>query len=130
MTGVPGAAETGATPAPGRRSTYMRSGLVALAVLVLAGLAVNFGLLEHRSPGILDGQVVAERISEAMLFNEGTAGGGRPDLRCPAHEPLRGGLGFDCTLVRPRPGVVRVTEEGDQGRFSFRVLAPDTAPGG
>lgn len=105
---------------PGRRSTYLRSGLVALLVLVVIGVLINFLLLTHRSPGVLDGQVVAERIAQGIQFDQHSALA--PTVHCPTREALRAGNQFTCTLERrPYPVVIDVAVRDTSGDFTYRV---------
>ena len=109
---------------PARRSTYVRSGLVALAVVVVIALLINFLLLQHRSPGVLDGQVVSQGLSQAIEFNE-TGHPAPPHVTCPTSEPLRAGLTFTCTLDRNGVQVpILVTEHGNQGSFTYQLGKP------
>ena len=108
--------------APGRRSTYLRSGVAALGVLVVIGILINLLLLTHRSPGVLDGQVVAERIAQGIQFDQHTTL--PPTVRCPLREALRAGNEFTCTLQRrPYPVVIDVRVRDSVGDFTYRVTS-------
>lgn len=115
----------------GGRSTYLRSGLTALVVVLVVGVLMNYFLLKPRAPGVLDGQVVSQRISQAIQFNTRTPLKGSID--CPAQEPQRAGLQFTCTLVAgSRRTPVTVHETDGHGDFTFHVAqaSPAGSPGG
>lgn len=106
-------------------STYVRSGLVALAVVVVLGVLLNFFLLAPRAPGALDGPVVAQGIERALQFNANGQEATPPTVVCPTREPRRAGLTFTCHLRRgggSTPVVVRETNAA--GSFTFKVEAP------
>ena len=107
----------------------MRSGIAALAVLVVIGFLINFLFLSQRSPGVLDGPVVAERIAQSIQFNQHTPA--PPTVECPAREPLRADTAFTCTLERrPFPVVIDVSVRGTGGDFTYRVTGDHAGGGG
>jgi hypothetical protein len=128
--GDPAPGDPDPDPGPGaaapqkRRSTYLRSGLVALGVVAVIGVLINFLLLQHRSPGVLDGQVVAQGISQALQYDADGHSPVPPAVRCPTSEPLRTGLRFDCTLGGSRPRTIVVTESNAIGSYTFRLAGP------
>ena len=89
--------------APARRSTYVRSGIVALVVVVVIGLLINLLLLQRHTGSTVDGQEVAQRISQGIQANTGVTK--PPQVDCPASLP-QGESDFDCTLEKGAGRVV------------------------
>lgn len=103
-----------------RRPGHLRLAVTALAVVVVIGVVVNFLLLQHRAPGVLDGQVVAQRIAQDIQFNRHLTS--PPAVRCPPSEPQRAGTRFACTAtVGGRSVTVVVSERDSRGQFDFQV---------
>jgi hypothetical protein len=94
---------------------------------VLAALAVVIDVLgqQHTTPRSLAGPDVATLIAQGMQAQSGAHQ--PPQIRCPATEPVRAGLDFDCQL-QTAAGLrtVAVHETSAQGEFTWRVLG---APG-
>lgn len=105
-------------PRPARRG-YFLPGLIALAVLVLIGLAFGAGDLEHPTAKNLSGADIAGQIALGIQSeqNDRTV----PSVSCPS-ESVHPGLVFQCTDRSARPArTVYVTETDDRGdvRWSF-----------
>lgn len=111
-----------ATPAKPKRG-YLLPGTIAL--VVLGGLAAVFGVvgLQTHYPRTLAGPEEATLISQALQARARHGEAVPPTVRCPAVEPVRRGLVFDCTLVRPggRAQTIRVTETNARGSTSYEV---------
>lgn len=104
----------------GKRSSYLRSGLVALGVLVVIGVAFNYLFIQSHRPGALYGPLVSDRISQGLQVDTHTST--PPSVTCPAREPRRAGLTFTCTLVNAAGSTpVTVHETDGRGDFTFRV---------
>jgi Domain of unknown function (DUF4333) len=95
----------GTEKVPPRRSTYLRSGAVALVVLVVIGILINLFLLQRHTGSTVDGQEIAERISQGIQANTGVTS--PPQVRCPPSLPLSES-DFNCTLEK---GATRVIIE-------------------
>jgi hypothetical protein len=104
----------------GRRA-YLRSGIVALAVLVLIAIGVSvFALSPRSSPRSLSGAEVATDLSSAIQAQRHLSS--PPDVRCPPSITLRQGDRFTCTLIEhPHPVIVEVTQTNSQGNFTFII---------
>jgi hypothetical protein len=111
-----------------RRRGYLVPGAIALIVLAAIALVIDVAGLQSHTPHTLVGTEVATSISQILQENQtlkATQGeGSRPQVRCPAREPLRAGLVFDCSLLRPgRPAErIRVTEGSKGGDFHIQLL--------
>lgn len=80
-----------------RRRGRWTPGLIALAALL--GIGIFFGAggdLTHPPPTTLSGTDVASQISLGIQAQRGLAS--PPAVSCPAHEPVRNGFTFLCTL--------------------------------
>ncbi|MHB1928884.1 MAG: DUF4333 domain-containing protein [Acidimicrobiales bacterium] len=103
--------------APRKRGYYL-PGIIALVVLV--GMSVVFALTALRSydPRVLHGPDVAQSLAEGLQV-----GATPPTVRCPAAEPRRPGVVFDCTLLRPgrAPRTIQVTVTTPQS-LRYRLL--------
>jgi hypothetical protein len=111
------------------RRAYLRSGIVALVVLVLIAIGVSvFTLSPSSSRHSLPGSEVAADLATAIQSQRHLSS--PPDLRCPPSITLRQGDRFTCTLVEhPHPVIVEVTQTNSQGNFTFIITnrpAPDS----
>jgi hypothetical protein len=90
-------AEGADAPMPRPKRGYLLPGAIALAVLVIIGVVVGAGDIQHSAPTSLYGKDVASNLSGGIETEQGwhTA----PQLMCPPVEPARQGLEFQCTLV-------------------------------
>lgn len=111
-------AETPVAPTRPRRG-YWIPGLIALTFLVVVSVAFVLVGLQSHVGRTLQGPVVAENLSLDL-----ESGGTTPNVHCPAQEPRRAGLSFDCTADRPgrAPVTIRVTETTATGGFRYRLL--------
>jgi len=105
------------------RRGYLGPGIIALVVLAAIGLVINFVGLSHRSPHTLSGSDAATLISQGLQAQHG--GSGRPQVSCPASEPVRSGVRFECSLHEPDGSSrsIAVTETDRSGDLRFTVLA-------
>jgi hypothetical protein len=97
----------------------------AIAMTVLVGASVAFALVGLRThyPDRLAGPEVAQNLAASIQAQSRRAEAAPPEVDCPAEEPVRPGLVFDCRMVRPGrpPATIRVTER-TRGDYSFAVL--------
>jgi hypothetical protein len=115
-----GVAETGRARSGRRGKGYFVPGLIALAVMVVAGGVVNFAGLDHAHPSTLAGSDVSTFVAQGIQAEQGLAA--PPTITCPASEPVRTGLSFTCTWQRAggdRP--VKVTETDSRGQYHFSI---------
>ena len=112
--------ETG-RPTPPRRG-YLVPGIIALLVLAVIAVVIDVAGLQSHTPTTLAGSQIAQDVSEALQAAQQHATS--PDVRCPAEEPLRVGLVFDCTLLRSGrpPETIRVTERTKSGTLHIQPL--------
>jgi hypothetical protein len=112
------------------RRPYLRSGIVALAVLVLIAIGISvFTLSPSSSPHSLPGSEVASDLASAIQTQRHL--GSPPELRCPPSITLQQGGRFTCTLVQhPHPVIVEVTQTNSQGNFTFHVTDQPAPDGG
>jgi hypothetical protein len=110
-----------------RRSTYLRSGVAALIVLVVIGLGINFLFLSPKTPShSLPGTEVAASLARSIQAQRRTST--PPDVQCPANIVLRAGATFTCVLIeKPHPVVIDVTQIDARGDFRLNVTG--AAPG-
>ena len=102
---------------PARRSSYLRSGAVALAVVVVIGVLINFFLLQRHTGSTVDGQEVALDISRAIQAQTGATS--QPQVGCPASLP-KTDVDFNCTLEKATGNVViQVHRSG--GSFTWKI---------
>lgn len=107
-----------AAPARPRRG-YWVPGLIALAFLVtLSVVFVLVGVVSHVGR-TLPGPVVANDLALDL-----ESGGHTPAVHCPAEEPRRAGVVFECTADTPGGPrrTIRVTETSERGGFRYRLL--------
>jgi hypothetical protein len=110
-------APEGSAPAPARRSTYLRSGAVALGVVVIIGVLINFLLLQHHTGSTVDGGEISQRISQGIQFN--TKASEPPQVACPRSVPASE-TSFDCTLEKGSGRVV-IEVQRLSGRFTWTI---------
>jgi hypothetical protein len=108
-------------PLPRRRG-YLVPGAIALVVLGVIALVIDVAGLQSHTPSTLVGTEIATDVSQAVQASQNL--GSPPQVHCPAREPLRAGLVFECTLLRPGRAAegVRVTEESKGGDFHIQLL--------
>lgn len=113
---------------PPRRRGYWVPGLIALAALVLIGLILGAGDLSHPADRSINGDDIAQQISQGIQVQEKAAS--PPEVTCPGREPVHPGLAFECTS-RSANGlqVVYVTEIDDRGEIRWSLTPPATSPG-
>jgi hypothetical protein len=112
-------------PAPARpRRGYFLPGTIALVVLAVLAVVIEVTGQQSRTPSTLTGTDVATGIAEAIQVSSRPAEADPPDVRCPAQEPERRGLVFDCTLVAPGhpTRTIRVTETSSSGLYRYEVV--------
>jgi len=98
---------------PARRSTYLRSGAVALGVVVVIGVLINFFLLQRHTGSTVDGHEIAQELSQAIQARTGVST--PPQVVCPSSLP-ESEPNFDCTLEK---GAGRVIVEVHRSGGSF-----------
>ena len=105
----------------GRRGKgYFLPGLIALVALVGLGLLVaGAGDLEHPAARTLDGTAIASQIALAIQAEQNSVAA--PHVTCPAHEPVRAGFQFDCTMPGHPSKAVLVTELDSRGRIRWSL---------
>lgn len=102
---------------PARRSTYLRSGAVALGVVVVIGVLINFFLLQRHTGSTVDGHEIALELSQAIQAQEGAKS--PPQVSCPSSLP-KSEINFNCTLVKgPARVIVAVHRSG--GSFTWNI---------
>jgi hypothetical protein len=113
-------------PAPGTRPRpkrgYLVPGIIALVVCATIGIVIDLAGLQSRTPSTLAGRQLDALVSQSLQATHPQRT--PPQVRCPATEPERTGLVFDCSLVRPgrHDGVIRVTELSGSG--TLHISAP------
>jgi Domain of unknown function (DUF4333) len=115
------AAASGPTEPPARsRRGYWLPAAIAMVTLLIIGLAVGAGDLDHRAPNSLSGPDLASQISLGIQTEKRYSA--PPDVSCPNTEPVRDGWTFACT--ESYGGVdhrVEVTEIDARGRLQWLV---------
>jgi hypothetical protein len=106
------------TDTPRPRRGYFLPGVIALGALIVIGLSVGAGDLEHPAPTTLDGSEIAAQIALGVQAQENASH--PPTVTCPAREPVRAGVRFQCHLGRPGP-TVYVTEVDGRGRVHWSL---------
>ncbi|MCU4184713.1 DUF4333 domain-containing protein [Acidiferrimicrobium sp. IK] len=120
------------THAPGRsrpaRRGYLVPGLIALAVLAVLAVGIDLIGLRHPTPKALNGPDVATLIAQDMQTRTGASQ--PPQITCPASEPVRAGLEFDCRLHQAG-GVrtIQVRETSAEGAFGWSELPASSVAG-
>lgn len=94
-----------------------------MAVLLVIGLLMGAGDLQHQAPKSLAGSDVATQISLGIQAQQHDSA--PPSVRCPAREPVRAGWRFDCTeSARGGDKTVQVVEIDGRGRLSWTISSP------
>lgn len=123
--------ETAATaaprPRPKGRSSYLRSGIVALVVLAVIAFFINLLLLQRHTGSTTDGAQLAQRIAQGIQSK--TKAATPPQVWCPASIP-KTDTNFDCKLQSNRgAGWVAVRVSSSDGTFTWtQTTEPVTAP--
>lgn len=109
-------------PAPGRRAKgYFLPGVIALGALLAIGVFfVGAGDLQHPANTQLAGADIESEIALAIQAQQNSTRA--PAVTCPAREPVRPGLHFQCTVAAGRGRPVRpvyVTEVDGRGRIRW-----------
>jgi hypothetical protein len=116
-----GPAAAGSRPRPKRG--YLLPGTIALVVCAVIAVVIDLAGIQSRTPSSLAGRQVEAYLSQSLQYLHPQAA--PPQVRCPANEPLRAGLSFDCSLLaagRP-PATIVVTETSASGTFRYRPPA-------
>lgn len=111
-----------ATTLARRRRGYFLPGAIALAALLAIGAAIGSGDLSHPAPRTLTGSEVASQISLGLQAQRNSSQ--PPRVTCPASEPVRVDLRFQCTLdaTAGQPASpVTVTEVDGRGRLRWTL---------
>jgi hypothetical protein len=107
----------------GARRGYFLPGVIALIALLVLGLVWGAGDLEHPAATSLTGSDTASQIALGIQAQQDLSRA--PDVTCPAREPVRSGLTFDCRLAGSPPRTIHVTEIDSRGEVRWS-LAPAT----
>ena len=114
------------TTAATRRRGRWVPGIIALAALLAIGIVFGAGGdLTHPAPRTLAGRDVASQVALGIQSEKGL--GQAPQLHCPASEPVRVGLTFECTaggLPSKSSATVEVTEIDNRGHLRWRLSSP------
>src|ERR1700722_10017793 len=104
----PAEAPAGSRPRPKRG--YLVPGIIALGVCAALGVIIDVAGLQSHTASHLAGADVEVLVSQSLQAATGQHS--PPQVRCPAEEPRRAGVTFDCTLLRAGrpPAVITVTE--------------------
>jgi Domain of unknown function (DUF4333) len=104
------------------RRGYLGPGIIALAALAVIALIINFVGLAPSSPRTLSRTDAATLISQGLQAQQG--GSARPQVSCPADEPVRAGMAFRCTLHHPDGSSqpIQVTETDSRGDIRFALV--------
>lgn len=121
----PDAAPAATTSRRARRG-YFLPGFIALVALLIIGLAVGAGDLEHPAATKLVGTDIAQQIALGIQSQQQSSR--PPDVTCPATEPVRTGLRFECRVDGAAGRVIYVTEVDDRGRIRWS-FTPGQSPG-
>ena len=109
------------TPSPPRpKRGYLGPGIIALVVLVVLALVINYAALSHPAPRAISGADAATLIAQGLQSEQNTSQ--PPSVTFPA-EPVRAGLTFRCELRHAdgTSSVIVVTEVNGSGKLSFRL---------
>lgn len=110
-------------PTARKRRGYFLPGVIALVALVVIGVVLGAGDLAHPASTSIQGPDIAQQIAEGIQAQQ--ASGGPPSVACPASEPVRDGLTFQCTLRRDgRVQPVYVVEIDGRGEIRWSLSAP------
>lgn len=114
------------TTAATRRRGRWVPGIIALAALLAIGIVFGAGAdLTHPAPHSLAGRDVANQVGLGIQSEKGLTRA--PLLNCPASEPVRAGLTFECTATRlpsASSARVEVTEIDNRGHLRWRLSSP------
>ena len=105
---------------PGWSPSAKNSGktwLILLAVLVVAGVVYVIGAAISANKA--DTQDWATKVATQLTEKVGS----KVDVTCPDSEPVKKGYIFDCTATDSTgvARIVRITEDDDQGHFTYLV---------
>jgi hypothetical protein len=106
------------------RRGYFLPGIIALAFLVVLGVVLGGGDLQHPASSTVDGPAIAGQIAQAIQAVRNTHD--TPVVTCPAREPVRQGLRFQCSAngAGLDHQVVYVVESGDRGEVQWSLTPP------
>lgn len=105
-----------------RGKGYFLPGAIALiALLAIGTLFVGAGDLQHRAATELSGSDISSEIALAIQAQQNSRT--VPTVTCPAREPVRKGLSFECILQGQTARTVYVTEADGRGRVSWSFSA-------
>jgi hypothetical protein len=107
-----------ATKAKPKRG-YFLPGAIALAALLLIGLYVGAGDLQHPGARTLVGPAIADQIALSIQIEQAAARA--PAISCPPEEPVRQGLKFTCTLGGAAHKTLYVTEIDGRGQVRWSL---------
>jgi hypothetical protein len=99
-------------------------GFIAMAVLLVIGLAAGAGDLVHRPPTSLHGADLATQLALGVQAQQG--GSRPPAVNCPSTEPVAKGHRFQCT-VAGRDGtrqIIDVVEVDSRGSLQWHLAGP------
>jgi hypothetical protein len=97
-----------------------------MTVLLLMALALGAGDLDHQTPRSLDGPEVAGQVATWLQARQGLEA--PPKVLCPASEPIRVGLTFDCSTKRAGvTATVQAVELNSQGQLKLAILGAPSA---
>jgi hypothetical protein len=86
--------ESEAPPAKKRRG-YFIPGVIALIAMVVLGVIIGGGDLEHPAATTIYGPAIESQIANGIEDVRNT--NSSVDVTCPAQEPVKQGLRFECT---------------------------------
>lgn len=115
--------ERGAPPAKKRRG-YFLPGVIALIVLVVLGIVIGGGDLEHPASTTIYGSAIESQIANGIQDVRNTNSLVR--VSCPAQEPVKQGLTFDCTAdgAGLKHQTVYVVETDGRGDTRWSLTPP------
>ena len=104
---------------PRPKRGYFIPGIIALVVCAAIAIVIDLAGFQTHSPTTLSGHEVDSLVSQSLQATHPQRN--PPQVRCPATEPLRAGLTFNCTLVENgrTSGTIHVTETTAQGTLHF-----------
>ena len=80
-----------------KRRGYFIPGIIALVVLLVIGLVLGGGDLEHPAATTIYGSAIESQIANGIQDVRDT--NATIDVACPAQEPVKQGLQFSCTAT-------------------------------
>jgi hypothetical protein len=112
-----GGATADGRPKPKRG--YFIPGIIALVVCATIAVVIDLAGIQSHPPTTLTGHQVEAFVSQSLQATHPQRD--PPQVRCPATEPLRSGITFDCSVIRAgRPSsTIRVSETSRQGNLHF-----------